>query len=639
MLDAIRAGKARLLIWTIFGLIIVSFAFWGIENYVRQIGSNSYLAKVGGYRIGQEEFNTAYRNHMDQMRRMFGGNIDTAMLDNAEQRKGVLDQLINRHVLREAGASSGLTVTDRQLRDAIARMEVFYEDGKFSQQRYLQLLKAQGYTPASFEASMREDLLLQKMQDSISSTSFAPKFQVDQLLRANLQQREVSVAKVASAQFLNEAKVDDAAVKAYYDGHQDEFRVPEQVKLEYVMLSAEKFVPDMQASQEEIQKHYDDQAKQGKLGQPEERQASHILFQVKADATAEQKQAARAKAEAVVKEAQAKPGEFADLAKKHSEDAGSAQQGGDLGFTQREGWVKPFADAAFGMQVNEIRGPVESEFGYHIIKLVAIKPATTKSLAEISPQIANEIKREKANVEFSKVAEAFGNMVYEQSDSLKPAAEAYKLTVQQSDYLSRTGGSNPLLSNPKLMEAVFSDEAYKNKRNTQAVEVSPGVLVSARVIDSKPASMRKFDEVKAGILERLKQQQAAELAKKKGEASLADLKAGKEVAGLSWSKAQLASRENPAELAGPIYGAVFKADAQKLPAYVGSPSPEGFTLAKISKVVEVTGDDAKRKSVAERVGQSAAQEQMQAVVASLRSRASVKVTAGALERKAEAPPQ
>jgi peptidyl-prolyl cis-trans isomerase D len=642
MFDAIRERRAaKVLTYIIFGLIIISFSFWGIESYVKNIGRADYVAKVGGYRITQQEFTNAYRNRLDQLRRMFGQQVDAAMLDNPQQRQAVLEDLINRNVLRDAAVKSGLTITDEQLRKSISAMEVFQEDGKFSEKRYEQLLKAQGYTGVGFEERMREDLLLDKAREGIVETAIAPKFQIEQTIRANEQQREVAHATFAPADFVKDVKIEDAAAKTHYDAHPEEFKVPEKVKLEYAMLSAEKYMAEMTASEGEIKQRYEDKLKQGQYGQPEERQASHILIAAKPDASEADKKTARAKADNVLKEVKASPDKFSDLAKKYSEDTGSAQQGGDLGFFGKGAMVKPFEEAAFAMKPGDIQGPVESDFGFHIIKLTGIKEAKTKALAEVSAEIVNEIKREKANKEFAKHAEHFSDVVFQQPDTLKPAADEFKITLQQSDFVSRDGqGGNPLLANKKLLDAVFSAEVRKDKRNTEAIEVSPNVLVSARVLDYKPGSKRAFEEAKAGIIEKLKQEEAAKLAVKKGEAALADLKAGKDVAALKWSAAELVSRQNPGALAGPVLGAAFKADTQKLPAIVGAGGPTGYTLAKITKVVEAPApDDAKRKTTAQNIAQSMAQNELGALVASLRSRATIDVKQGALEQKAEAPQQ
>lgn len=639
MFDALRDRQSpvvRAVIWVIFALIIISFSLWGVENYIRTSSGADYFAKVGDYRISEQEFNNEYRTRLDQLRNMFGGNIDASLLDNPEQRKGVLDGMIDRQVLRQQATKVGMAVPDHKVDEIVAGMDAFQEDGKFSEKRAKLILQRQGYTVAGFRARLAQDTLLQQSAESITESSITPKFRVEQLLKASEQQREVSVANLAPAQFLAEVKVSDAAAKTYYDGHGDEFKIPEQVKVEYVALTLERFMASKTASEEEVKQRYDQKVKLGQYGLPEERQASHILIASKSDAKPEEKAKAKAKAEALAKEALAAPGKFAELATKNSEDPGSAAQGGDLGFFARGAMVPAFDAAAFSMKEGEIKGPVESEFGFHIIKLIGIKAAKTKPLDEVKAELTTEIKREKAQADFTKAAAEFDTLVQDQSDTLKPTAEKLGIALQQSDYVARDGSSgSPLLTNPKVLGALFSDEVLKDKRNTLAIESTGGVLISARAIDYKPAGKKTFEEAKASVLERLKQQEAQKLAKQKGEAYLGDLKAGKEVAGLTWSAPQAVSRQNPGA-AGAALEAIFRADTHKLPAIVGAEGGGGYTLAKITKVVDApAADEAKLKSYREQIHQATSQSELQAVVKSARAKIDIKVSPHALAAKTE----
>ncbi len=254
--------------------------------------------------------------------------------------------------------------------------------------------------------------------------------------------------------------------------------------------------------------------------QREERRASHILLTVKAGATEDERKAVEAKATTLAAELRKKPAGFADVAKKESQDPGSAAQGGDLGFFARGAMVKPFEDAVFAAKKDEIVGPVKSDFGYHVIRVTDVKPEKGKSLAEATPEIEADLKKGAASRRFAEVAEGLTNLVYEQSTSLKPAADLYKLPIQQSGWFARTGGAPPLLANPKLIAEIFSDNAIKSKRNTAAIEVAPSVIVSARVIEHKPAEQRPFEAVRAVIEQRYKRDEALKLAdrRRRGEA-------------------------------------------------------------------------------------------------------------------------
>ena len=366
----------------------------------------------------------------------------------------------------------------------------------------------------------------------------------------------------------------------------------------------------------------------------EERQASHILITADAQASAEQKQAARAKAEQLLRQVKQNPASFADLAKKNSQDPGSAAKGGDLGSFPRGAMVKPFDDAAFNMKVGEISGLVESQFGYHIIKVTGEKK---HAFDESRKQVELDLKRQKAGKKFAELAEQLNNQVFEQGDNLKPAADALKLPVQTSGWISRTGSENKLLNSPKLLQAIFAEEAVKNKRNTEVIDVGSNMLVAAHVVEYKAAAVRPLEEVRADIVKLLTRQQAAALAAKQGRETLIKLKQGAgEV--VAWSAPKLISRDNAQGtqgFTGPAIGEIFRADGAKLPAYVGYENPQGgFVLVKITRILDGDAfDAAKRKAAADELRQLVAQEELNAYVASLKLKADVKVQQDRLDKK------
>jgi peptidyl-prolyl cis-trans isomerase D len=292
--------------------------------------------------------------------------------------------------------------------------------------------------------------------------------------------------------------------------------------------------------------------------------------------------------------------------------------------------VKPFDDAVFQMKAGDITGPVESQFGYHIIKLTAEKK---HGFDEAKKQVELDLKRQKAGKKFAELAEQFNNLVFEQGDSLKPAADALKLAVQTSGWLSRNGGDHKLLNNPKLLQALFAEDTIKNKRNTEVVDVGNNTLVSARVVEYKPATARPLAEVSAEIVKRLTRQQAVQLAARQGREMLGKLKQGGD--DVKWSAAKQVSRDNAQGYARPALAEIFKADAVKLPAYVGFEDAQGgFVLVKITRVVDVEAlDDAKRKAAADELRQLVAQEELNAYVASLKQKSDVKVQQDRVEKK------
>ena len=610
----------------ILALIFLPFALFGVERYFGSIGGGEYLAKVGGYKITQQEFTQALRDEQERMRSQMGEKYNPIILEDPETRASVLENLIKQHLLLAQTSRAGLTASDTQLQKVINEYSVFHENGKFSKTRYETLLRNQGLTPLSFEARLRQDMVLAQLNGAFES-EFIPQSFADRLIRISEQQREVSQHIISPDQYVLQVKLGEYAAKRYYEEHRSEFQTSEQVRAEYLVLSADNLSSQIKVSAEESRKYYDEHPTQF-----QSRQASHILITVPPNASAESKAQARAKAEQLYQQVLQNPADFAQIAKNNSQDPGSAAKGGDLGFISRGAMVKPFEDAVFQMKEGEIAGPVETQFGYHIIKLTAIKPM---GFEEAGNQIERELKEQQAVKKFNELAENFSNMVYEQSDSLNPAAQALKLTIQQSPWLTRDNKEVALLSNEKLLQALFSDDALKNKRNTEAIEVARNTLVAAHVLEHKAASVKPFEEIKADINRYLLLEQSSELAKKDGMAKLEMLRQGKDV-NITWSAPRMVTRQLTLPGLGPAaQRAVFQADANKLPAYAGVEDAQGgYVLLKIIRVQEADRiDEAKRKDLTEQLRQLVAQEKFSAYLASLRQKTEVKINREQLEKK------
>jgi peptidyl-prolyl cis-trans isomerase D len=635
MLEAIRERSQGLFAKLILALIVVPFALWGVDSYFKNTGDGNFVAKVDGYKVTRQEFDKVLKEQQDRLRGSLKESYDPTLLDKPEARQAIVDNLITQHLLAAEAGRSGILVPDAEVAAIIGGIEAFQLGGKFSQENYERLLRQQGMSPAMFEMRVRQELAVQQLRHPYAETAFLPVSSVERFIKVFDQQREVSQVRFAADKYMAQVKLDSAAVKAYYDGHHAEFATPEQVRLEYVVLSVDNLALQMSVTDEEIKRFFDENAK--RFQEPEERQASHILINVPANATAAVREAAKKKADQVYQEAKQNPGKFAELAKKYSQDPGSAEQGGDLGMFARGAMVKPFEDAVFQMKVGDVREPVQSDFGYHIIKLTGIKPAKGKGIDQAKSEIASELKRQKAGKKFAEVAETFSNAVYEQAESLKPAADAAKIAVQTSQWVAPAGkggaAGDPLLNNEKLLKAVFSPEVLKNHRNTEAVEVRPNTLLAARVIEHRPESVKALDAVSTQIESRLKREQAMALAIRDGEAKLAQLQKGTD-AGVSWGTAQLVGRQNPQGVNPANMPQLFKVDVAKLPAYVGVDSPQdGYTLYKVSRVVEAGQPNAaKVKAFAENLRQMVAQESFNAYVASLKQKASIKIVKENLEK-------
>ncbi len=625
MFEYIRSHQ-RLMMLLLLLIIFPSFAFFGLESYMGMGDARDTVAKVDGKEISQQELDAAQREQAERMRQMFGGQFDSSMLDTPEARKEILDDLIARRVLAAEARRNALTVSDRSLQQTIAGMGgLTLPDGKFDLERYKALLAAQGMTPAMFEASLRQDMAIQQVNAAVQNTAFAPVSLAQRLSELNEQEREAQQLVFKAADYAKQVEVTDEALQSYY-AQSNEFNVPERVKAEYVVLSADALASQITVSDADIESYYEQNKTH--YGTPEQRRASHILIAVDKNAPQAEQTAAREKAEKLLAEVKQNPQQFAELAKKNSDDPGSAERGGDLDFFSPGMMVKPFEDAAFKLRQNEISDLVQSDFGYHIIKVTAIKPAAARPLAEVKNEIGNEIRKQLVAKKFAETAEVFNDTVYEQSESLKAVADKLQLKIQTVDNLSRQPDRNAAdapYSNQRFLSALFADDSLRNKRNTEAVEVAPNTLIAGRVAEYTPASKRPFEQVKAAVRERVIQRDAMALAKAAGEAKLASLKKKDDAAGFgatqTFSRAK-AQGVNPA-----LFVAVMKADTGTLPSYAGVELPnQGYAVIRVTRVVQPTNvDTAKRDAERQQIAEVLAQEETLAYIEALKERAKVKI--------------
>ncbi|MFY9261554.1 MAG: SurA N-terminal domain-containing protein [Gallionella sp.] len=601
-------------------LIILPFAFFGVDSYNKSTQSAA-LATVNGVDVTAQEFENGMRQQQDRMRQMLGANFDAAMFETPEIKKVVLDGLVAQKLLIANAKSAGLAVTDAQIAELIGGIEVFQENGKFDKKRYQTVLSNKNMSPLMFEAQVRDDLLSQQLREVYTQNGFIANATTDNIIRLNEQQRVVSVATVSFQDFMAQTKVDEAAVKQYYTKNTKEFEVPEQAKVEYVKFSVANLMDKIDISPADAQKYYDTHVKEFEVA--EQRQAAHILISAAADAPQAVQDAAKMKAEQLLQQAKQNPASFAELAKANSQDPGSAVNGGDLGFFGKGQMVKPFEEATFSLKTGEISGLVKSDFGYHIIKLVAIKPASVPSFAEVSAEIISKLREQKATDQFAELADKFNNAVYEQSDTLKSAATLVNGKIEQSDWLSASMTPTGHWT-AKMLQAVFSEDVLKNKRNTVATEVAPNTLVAARLLEHKPATVRPLAEVQATIQQKLMRKQAIELAIKQGKSQLAELQKGG-VPTVQWAEAQTVSRAQRSNFDAALTRQIFQVNQAKLPQTVGNETAEGYTLVRVDAVKEAEKvDEDKRTRYAEQLRQMIGEEIYRAYLEDAKQHATIK---------------
>ena len=584
MFDFVRR-HTRIMQFLLFLLIFPSFVLFGIDGYNRFRDKGETVATVDGQDITQSEWDNAHRAQVERMRASMP-NVDVKLFDTPQAKYSTLERLVRDRLLQVAakqlqlGASDQRLATELQQNPSIAGLR--RADGSLDMERYRQLLGSQGMTPESFEGQVRADLAARQVMSGVGGTSFTSTALADVTVNAFYEQRQVQVARFVAADFISKVNLTDAQLQEYYKAHAERFQSVEQADVSYVMLDLASVQKGIVVPEAELKTYYEQNL--SRLSALEERRVSHILIGADQSAPAAERDKARSKAQELLAAVQQSPDKFAELARKNSQDPGSAVKGGDLDFFARGAMVKPFEDVAFSLKKGETSAVVETEFGFHIIRLTDIKQPKAKSFEEQRASLESEVRRQLAQRKFAEAAEQFTNMVYEQSDSLKPVAERLKLDVLNVNNLSREPAAAGVMANPKLLAAIFSADSLEKKRNTEAIEIGPNQLVSARVTRYSPARTLPFDEVKSRVQQQLQAEKSAELARQEGAEKLSQWKANPEAAKLAASV--VLSREQTQQLPSTLVEAALRADTQKLPAWVGVDlGTSGYAVVKVEKIV------------------------------------------------------
>jgi peptidyl-prolyl cis-trans isomerase D len=576
----------RLLQFALIVLIVPSFVFLGVQGYTSMgEGAKQSVAKVAGQSITQAEWDEAHREQVERVRRQ-NPTIDPKLFDSPEARQQTLDVLIRQRVMLVTADQLHLGTTDDRLQRLFATDPQFAAirnpDGSVNKE----LLAAQGMSSDVFARRLRQDLSVNQVLLGVSGTGFVSTGAADQALDAYFQQREVVLQRFDANSYAAKVQPTDADLEAYYKdpAHAAQFQAPEQASIEYVVLDLDAMGQQVAINEEDLSRYYTENA--ARYTTPEERRASHILIAADKALPAAERAKAKAKAEALLAEITKNPQAFAELAQKNSQDPGSAVKGGDLDFFGRGAMVKPFEDTAYGLNVGDTSGVVETDFGYHIIRVTDKRGGDKRSFDSVRPEIEAEVRRQLAQQKFSEAAADFTNLVYEQSDSLKPAVDKYKLVLKTAQGVTRRpapGASGPLAS-PKFLDALFANDTLRNKRNTDAVETAANQLVAGRVVQYEAAHALPLAEVKETVRARVVSVQAAALAQAEGKARLAALQQAPQTdMGI---EPRRISRLQIQDLGKATTLAVLGADPKTLPAFVGIDlGPDGYAVAKVQKVI------------------------------------------------------
>jgi peptidyl-prolyl cis-trans isomerase D len=584
MFDFVRK-HTKVMMFLMFLMIIPAFVLVGVDGYSNMKAGGDAVATVGNHNITQGEWDAAHKNEVDRIRTS-RPEVDVKLLDSAEARYATLERLVRERVLIEAVQDTHLSTTDarlaRELQQSPTIAALRTPDGKLDIERYKQLAASQGLTPEGFEANVRSQLSMQQVEAGVLATAFSPVALAEVSLNAFYERREAQITRFNTADYIGKVNPSEAEIETYYKANPTLFQAPEAASIEYVVLDLDTIKKSIVLNEADVKTYYEQNV--DRLSGKEERRASHILINAPKEMAADERKNARAKADALLEQVRKAPDSFADAARKNSQDPGSAANGGDLDFFGRGAMVKPFEDAAFALKKGDISDVVESDFGFHIIKLTDVKAPKQRSFDELRASIEADLKTQQAQRKFAETAEAFTNGVYEQSDSLKPVADKLKLEIKTVADLQRKEipGAKGVLANPKFLAAVFSADSLEKKRNTEAVEVGPNQLAAARVIQYAAARTRPLTEVQASVKSRLLFSQAAAMAKKEGEDKLAAWKA---TAPENLPAPVVVTREGAQTVPAPLLDAVLQADTSTLPVWLGADlGTQGYAVVRINKV-------------------------------------------------------
>lgn len=576
----------KLFMGLLFIPLVIGFVLFGVQGYNRFSDGPDKVAEVAGKAITRQELDQAHRREVEQ-RLAEMPNLDRALLESDEARRATLESLVAQRVLALAAQDQHIATSDQRLARELLQdpgiAALRKPDGQLDLQRYSEALRAQGMTPEQYESSLRHDIARRQVIAGVAGSSLLPAAVARPALDAWFERREIQVARFAPADFAARVQVSDAEVESYYQANSARFQSPEQADIEYAVLDLDAVARRISVPEADLRARHEQKIAQ--LSKDEQRRASHILLTVAAGAAAADKAKVREQAQALLDEVRKSPARFAELAKARSQDPGSAAKGGDLDFFARGSMVKPFEDAAFALAKGQISDLVESEFGFHIILLTDIRQPAKPSFESQRAQIEQELKRQQAMKAYADAAEQFGNLVYEQADSLKPAADKFGLSVKSFQNLQRDGVSgDALLGNDKLLKAVFAADALRSGRNTEAVEVGANQMVAARVLRHSPAATRPLAEVASQVRQGLVQQRALELALAEGKARLEAWKGG---AAASLPAALTVSRQQPRGLPAQLVSAALSARIEKgQPGWAGVDlGAQGYAVLRVNQVL------------------------------------------------------
>jgi peptidyl-prolyl cis-trans isomerase D len=577
ILETIRNGTESKWAKVILGIIILPFALFGLDSYLSGAGSNVYVAKVDGEKISLQKFMNSEGQVRQQM--MESGEQDESQFETPVFKKAVLESLVSTELIRQSIKKNNFTISDTQLSSYIVGMPELQDNGKFSQEKYDQIVQYNNVSPKKLEERLRADLAKQQIQDSIAKLVYSPDAQIQPLINLSYQKREISLHEIRLDDYKKKIVPSDDEIKKVYEENKASFIQPDRIKIEFLIYSVAGIVPSIKVTNQEIQDYFE--ANKYQFDGQQQRKVRHILFSFNAGISELEKEKIKKNAAEVLLKLKKNPKTFAKIAEKISQDIETSKSGGDLGFISRGSMVKPFEDAVYGLKVKEISDIIETEFGYHIVMLDEIKGEEVK-LASVKSKIKGELIYTKALDEYANNAEDFNNTVYEQSENLATAAKKFNLKTEESPWLTQEDAKK-FFNNELFAETVFSDDAIKSKRNSVAIEVSPNNLISARVIKFSKSSQKELSAVTNEIKEFIVARDSEKLLIEDGNKLVEALKVND--IKIDWIDDLTVSRADKQGLSDPLINQIFKIDTTSIPAYAGLYDTSGeYFVIKIKNV-------------------------------------------------------
>lgn len=628
MLNFIREKIQGWIAWVIVGLLIIPFALWGINEYFGT-GGGLVAATVNGTEIDQREFQQAFYEQRSRMQEMLGGQYDSRIFD-PQLRQRVINELVERELLLQNADAMGYRVSDANVAATIRSFDVFQENGVFSPELYRQQLQAQGQSPAVFEQRIKRALLASQLPSGLAETAFVTDAELDALIRLQGQQREVAYLTLPIKRYEDPADASDEAVASYYETHRERFMTPERVSVEYVDLSVDELGADVDPGDEKLREFYQSRSQQ--FAVPEERRVRHILFTLPEGADEAEVEAVRARAEAALK--RIRDGEsFAELARKMSEDPGSAELGGDLGIISKGVMEPDFEEAAFTLKEGEVSEPVLTSFGFHIIKVDEIRAGKVKPFESVRDELLKEYRRDEAERKYFDLADKLTNMAYEMPDSLSEVAEALGLPLKESPLFSRDGGKG-LFADPQLVSAAFSDDVLKQGYNSEPVEVGDKHVVVLRLKEHREAAPLPLEEVAQLIKQQIIAEKARERAQQAAAALVERLEAGatqeeiaKEMGGEWQTPAALERNATSVDFALVQTAFRMPRPSESSPRFGSTALTSGdFAVLALKRVIDgdpASFDQAERENLRQQLANLRGRESSQALLESLKAKARI----------------